>query len=222
MPKKYPKLREKLFNVMKSVPEMIKTGSMEENGSKSYSYHEIEEIRGRFHAALLKNRLLCFPTNVQAEHWANPTHSGGLYNYSQQHVTFTFFDVDSDATISFESVGWGSDVLEKCSPKAMSQSFKYGFINCFHVRGIEVDGDSSDQQIEGREANKQHQWFEGLVDCYHAEKDYAWIMMDGQRFFAKDKKIMRALKKACAPRVGHLSSSIRSRSPMESRWVPKA
>lgn len=189
------KLLRKIFRVMKAIPELVKTGVMQEGEAKQYGYHEADSIRFAFRAELLKQKLLCLPSVVQAEHWGNSTSTGGTYNYSQQLITFTFYDVDSGESIDCGAVGWGGDSLDKAAPKAAIQALKYFLTNGFFVKGIELDGDDPAEQLAGREANKQHQWFTGKVDAYYADVNNPWVMIEGNRLFAGDKKIAKQLRK---------------------------
>lgn len=191
------KLLRKIFRVMKAIPELVKTGVMQEGEAKQYGYHEADSIRFAFRAELLKQKLLCLPSVVQAEHWGNSTSTGGTYNYSQQLITFTFYDVDSGESIDCGAVGWGGDSLDKAAPKAAIQALKYFLTNGFFVKGIELDGDDPAEQLAGREANKQHQWFQGIPEViYPAENGNAsWVTVDGVRLFAVSKKIERQLEK---------------------------
>lgn len=187
-------LLQKIFKVMKAIPELVKTGQMAEGDSRGYAYHEADSIRERFRAELLKQKLLCLPTFVQSDRWGNPTSTGGTFNYSSQNVTFTFFDVDTGESLDCQSVGWGGDSLDKAAPKAAIQALKYFLTNGFFVKGIELDGDSPDEQLAGREANRQHLWFEGKPEASHSEPDFTWIMIDGNRLFCTQKKLRKQIK----------------------------
>lgn len=188
------KLLRKIFRVMKAIPELVKTGTMQEGDSKSYAYYEADSIREKFRGELLRNKLLCLPRADNHEQWSNPTSTGGRFNYCLQRITFTFYDIDTGESLDCAAVGIGGDSLDKAAPKAAIQALKYFLTNGFFVRGIELDGDSAEEQLAGREANKQHQWFEGVPEAVHYDKLLSWILIDGVRLFANNNK-MRGLVK---------------------------
>lgn len=189
------KLLQKLFAVMEAIPELVKTGQMQEGESKNYAYHEADSIREKFRAELLTQKLLCLPTCVSSERWGNTTSSGGTFNYSAQAITFTFFDVETGESLDCMAVGWGGDSLDKAAPKASIQALKYFLTNGFFVKGSELDGDSPEEQIAGREANRQHQWFEGKPEVMHIDVELSSVVIDGNRLFGISKKIQKQLAK---------------------------
>lgn len=206
-------LLRKIFRVMKAIPELVKTGQMKEGDSKSYAYHEADSIREVFRAELLRQRLLFLPTKAEADHWGNSTSTGGTFNYSQQKITFTAFDIDTGDSIDCESIGWGGDSLDKAAPKAAIQALKYFLTNGFFVKGIELDGDDPAEQLAGREANKQHQWFEGPIEAVHAGADtplHGWVMIEGNRLWPKDKKLAAKIKKHYEQDHGMLPIRVRT------------
>jgi hypothetical protein len=188
-------LLQKIFRVMEAIPELVKTGQMQEGDSKSYAYHEADSIRERFRNELIAQRMLCLPSQVESSHWGNATHSGGTFNYAAQKITFTFYDCDTGASLSCQAEGWGGDALDKAAPKAAIQALKYFLTNGFFVKGIELDGDSPEEQIAGREANRQHQWFEGRLEAAWADKETAWVVVEGTRLYAKSKKLIKQIGK---------------------------
>jgi len=197
-------LLQKIFAVMAAIPELEKTGEKtnDQSGELEYRYHEADGIRGPLRDELIKNRLLLLPTDVQVSHFVNQTSTGGYFNYSEQLITFSWFDIDTAERLDCKAVGWGGDSLDKAAPKASIQALKYFVTNGLHICGIELDGDSEEEQTAGREANKAHIYMEGFPDaCVNNSEgkalDHPWILVDGIRAFSngKNKKITSQLKK---------------------------
>lgn len=197
------KLLQKIFAVMSAIPKLAKTGEMKGDGPDAevqYKYHEADGIREPFRRELLAQRLLCLPIEVEADNWTNPTALGGHFNYSQQRITYEFTDIDTGESYRCQAVGWGGDSLDKAAPKASIQSLKYFLTNGFFVSGIELDGDSPEEQNAGKAANKSVVYLEGEPAAYiGAEGERSWILVDGTRAFTdgKNKKVYSTLKKLC-------------------------
>lgn len=197
------KLLQKIFTVMEAIPAIEKTGEMKEDkpdAEVKYKYHEADGIREPFRKQLLAQRLLCLPVEIEAARWVNPTSLGGCFNYSEQKITYEFTDIDTGESYRCQAVGWGGDSLDKAAPKASIQSLKYFLTNGFFVAGIELDGDSPEEQHAGRDANKAYVYLEGEPAAYIGEGDERpWILVDGTRAFTdgKNKKVMSKLKSIC-------------------------
>lgn len=189
-------LLQKIFAVMEAIPELEKTGEMKEGGEDSevqYKYHEADGIRGPLRDQLIANRLLLMPTDVEFGHWVNPTSTGGSFNYSEQKITFSWFDIDTGEQLDCAAVGHGGDSLDKGAPKASIQALKYFVTNGLHIKGLKLDGDSPEEQNAGKEANRQFLHMEGVPDiCLNNISgepfDHPWILIDGIRAFAISKK----------------------------------
>lgn len=187
------KLLRKLYEIMDAIPSLVKTGSMGDEGSEQYAYHEADSIRVAFREQLLRQRVLCLPVESIPDRWSNATSTGGTFNYCMQRIRYAFMDVDTGEEIRVEAVGVGGDSLDKTAPKAAIQALKYLLVNGFFVEGIELDGDSFDEQEAGKEANKPHIWLpEGVPDIglqsNGKDLDHPWIMIDGVRAWAISKK----------------------------------
>lgn len=217
-------LLQKIFAVMEAIPELEKTGEMKEGGEDSevqYKYHEADGIRGPLRDQLIANRLLLMPTAVEFGHWVNPTTTGGSFNYSEQKITFSWFDIDTGEQLDCAAVGHGGDSLDKGAPKASIQALKYFVTNGLHIKGMKLDGDSAEEQLAGKEANKAYLTFpEGIADvCFQTngkDLEHPWIMIDGQRAFStgKNKKITGQLRKI--QKFGENAPKVRIRAFMGS------
>lgn len=195
------KLLQKIFAVMEAIPKLEKTGEMKGDGPDAevqYKYHEADGIREPFRKQLLAQRLLCLPVEIEAARWVNPTSLGGCFNYSEQKITYEFTDIDTGESYRCQAVGWGGDSLDKAAPKASIQSLKYFLTNGFFVAGIELDGDSPEEQHAGRDANKTAVFLSGDADVFigDGKDDRSWILVDGTRAFTdgKNRKISGQLK----------------------------
>jgi hypothetical protein len=194
-------LLQKIFAVMKAIPALEKTGEMKGDGPDAetqYKYHEADGIRGPFRRELLKNRLLCLPIEAEPHQWGNPTSLGGTFNYSQQKITYEFTDIDTGESYRCQAIGWGGDALDKAAPKASIQALKYFLVNGFFVSGIELDGDSPEEQNAAKNANKTAVFLSGDADVFIGDggTDRSWILVDGTRAFTdgKNRKISGQLK----------------------------
>lgn len=189
-------LLQKIFAVMEAIPKLEKTGEMKGDGPDAevqYRYHEADGIREPFRRELLKNRLLCLPVEAIPHQWGNTNDLGKTFNYSQQRITYEFSDIDTGESYRCQAIGWGGDALDKAAPKAMIQALKYFLVNGFFVSGLELDGDSPEEQNAGKEANRQFLHMEGVPDiCLNNISgepfDHPWILIDGIRAFAISKK----------------------------------
>lgn len=196
-------LIQKLFEIMKAIPAIEKTGEMlNDAGDKVvYKYHEADGIRRPFRKQLIKHGVMCLPTSITVSSWGNQTATGGTYNLNQQLIRFTFYDISSGETLQCEAVGIGGDGTDRMAPKAAIQALKYFLVNAFFVEGLELDGDSDEEQMKAREITKGAQTWERTVAAVNQE--FSWFQTEeGERiWYAKRKISKKTLAEAEGKRV---------------------
>ncbi len=161
-------LATKLAKVMEAVGYVPKTGN---NTALGYKFVQASAVADKVRAELARLNVAMVPTSVDVI-------SEGLTPSGKQTLltlrfTWTLTDGDTGETISFQSIGTGSDSGDKAAYKAATGALKYALLTGFLIpTGDDPEADSStDNQVaaaakkifgEPKPAAKKDDGLEGL------------------------------------------------------------
>lgn len=136
-------LHKKLAEVLTAVGYIEKAGT---NQSQGYKYVMAAQVADKVRDEFAKRNLTMLPSNIEVvESGLTPSQKQVL---STLRVTWTITDADSGATISFQSVGSGSDSTDKAVYKAMTGALKYALLLGFLIpTGDDPENEGSDKVI---------------------------------------------------------------------------
>jgi hypothetical protein len=150
-------LARKLAEVMGAVKSIPKTGK---NTFHNYTYATETDIVAAVRKELSERAVLLVPSVQKVEWSERQTKSGAKKVIATLFVSFTFYDGDSDARISFDVCGQGEDEGDKCTNKALTSAVKYALLKVFLIPtgdDVEDDGDEVDEEQE-RKARARSIW----------------------------------------------------------------
>ena len=124
------KLVVKLINVMKAVGYIQKTGF---NKTMNYSFVKESDVLEKMREALLAQNVLMIPDIDNMEVRDHETKSGTKDIITSVRIKYTFYDGDSEETISFHMGGQGQDAGDKGVYKAITGATKYALTKPFLI-----------------------------------------------------------------------------------------
>ena len=136
-------LHKKLAEVLTAVGYIEKAGT---NQSQGYKYVMAAQVADKVRDEFAKRNLTMLPSNIEVvESGLTPSQKQVL---STLRVTWTITDADSGATISFQSVGSGSDSTDKAVYKAMTGALKYALLLGFLIpTGDDPEHEGNDKVV---------------------------------------------------------------------------
>ena len=137
-------LATKITKVMEAVGYVPKTGN---NAALGYKFVQASAVADKVRAELVRLNISMVPTTVDVI-------SEGMTPSGKQvlltlRFTWTLTDGDTGESISFQSIGTGSDSGDKAAYKAATGALKYALLTGFLIpTGDDPEADAStDQQI---------------------------------------------------------------------------
>lgn len=136
-------LHKKLAEVLTAVGYIEKAGT---NASQGYKYVMAAQVADKVRDEFAKRNLTMLPTNIEVvESGLTPSAKQVL---TTLRVTWTITDADSNSSISFQSVGSGSDSTDKAVYKAMTGALKYALLLGFLIpTGDDPEHESGDKIV---------------------------------------------------------------------------
>jgi len=136
-------LATKLAKIYSAVGYVHKSGT---NAAQGYKYVQAAEVAAIVRDELSKLNVIMTPTNIDVV-------SEGLTPSGKQvlltlRFTWTLTDGDSGETISWQSIGTGSDSTDKAAYKAATGALKYALLTGFLIpTGDDPENDSGDRVV---------------------------------------------------------------------------
>jgi len=136
-------LASKLAKIYEAVGYVQKTGT---NAAQGYKYVQAAEVAATVREQLSKLNVIMTPTNVDVIS-EGQTPSGKQVLLTLR-FTWTLTDGDSGETISWQSIGTGSDATDKAAYKAATGALKYALLTGFLIpTGDDPENDSNDRVV---------------------------------------------------------------------------
>ncbi len=145
------KLAAKLAEVMAEVKYIQKRGK---NAFHGYKYATEADVADKVREALSARNIILVPDVVSQETRQITTKKGNTEFIDTLKIRFTFYDGDSDQTISFHMIGSGQDAGDKAAYKAITGAEKYALMKTFLIPtgdDPEVARSTEGEDVEGVE-----------------------------------------------------------------------
>jgi len=123
-------LASKLAEVMAEVKYIQKRGK---NSFHNYRYATEADVADRVRECLAARNIILVPDVVGQETRQITTKKGNTEFIDTLRIKFTFYDGDSDQTISFHMIGEGQDAGDKAAYKAITGAEKYALMKTFLI-----------------------------------------------------------------------------------------
>jgi len=131
-------LATKLAKIYEAVGYVQKTGT---NAAQGYKYVQAAEVAATVREQLSKLNVIMTPTNIDVVS-EGQTPSGKQVLLTLR-FTWTLTDGDTGETITWQSVGTGSDATDKAAYKAATGALKYALLTGFLIpTGDDPENDS--------------------------------------------------------------------------------
>lgn len=136
-------LAGKLAKIYEAVGYVQKTGT---NQAQGYKYVQAAEVAAIVREQLSKLNVIMTPTNIDVV-------SEGLTPSQKQvlltlRFTWTLTDGDTGESISWQSIGTGSDATDKAAYKAATGALKYALLTGFLIPTGDDPENDSDRVVE--------------------------------------------------------------------------
>lgn len=136
-------LASKLAKIYEAVGYVQKTGT---NAAQGYKYVQAAEVAATVREQLSKLNVIMTPTAVDVV--SEGTTPSGKQTLLTLRFTWTLTDGDSGETISWQSIGTGSDATDKAAYKAATGALKYALLTGFLIpTGDDPENDSNDRVV---------------------------------------------------------------------------
>jgi hypothetical protein len=136
-------LAAKLVDIMKAVGYIRKSGT---NQAQGYKYVMATDVADAVRDEMAKNNVSMVPSAVDVV--AEGLTPSGKQTLLTLRFTWTLTDGDTGETITFQSIGTGSDSSDKAAYKAATGALKYALLTAFLIpTGDDPENDSGDKTI---------------------------------------------------------------------------
>jgi hypothetical protein len=119
-------------------------GKNKRNKEQGYDFRAIDDFYDALQPALVKNKVVIYPTILEHTRETKPTKSGGILMTTLTKVRFRIATEDG-SYIEADALGEGADSGDKSANKAAAGALKYLFMQVFCVR-VSGGGDDSEHQ----------------------------------------------------------------------------
>lgn len=140
----------KLAEVMGEIDHVEKKGT---NSAQNYKYVKAADLANIVRKKLASHQVLMLSDVTNARNYEITTAKGTVMQGVDLTVKYTFYDGESEHTVSFHGYGSGLDTGDKAAYKAHTGALKYAIRNAFLVpdeKGDPEEDSSVDLLTEGR------------------------------------------------------------------------
>ncbi len=140
----------KLAEVMAEIDHVEKKGR---NAFHNYNYVKAADLANAVRQKLAAHSVVMMSDIVEVRNYETKNRKDEIMYGVDLKVKYTFFDGDSDATISFHGYGTALDSGDKASYKAQTGALKYALRNAFLVPDEKADPEA-DESVDKSVAEK--------------------------------------------------------------------